>query len=107
MRKKCLLLQARKILVCIGHQLSMDHIKRSGNTFIIRYFAIPINRFIGNDSLLRVDRREEERLGIKIIRKDLKVVDIFICLSDLLKRLTPKEEGQVNLIERDRKEYSQ
>ena len=51
-----------------------------------------VNRFIGNDSLLRVDRREEERPEIIVVWEDLKVVDVIIRLSNLLEHLAPKEE---------------
>ena len=93
MRKKCLMLQASKILICISHQLSVNHIKRSSSTFITRSFVMTVNRFIGNASLLCVDRREEESPGIKVVWEDLEVVETIIRLSNLLEYLTPKEEG--------------
>ena len=52
-----------------------------------------VNRFIGNASLLCVDRREEESPGIKVVWEDLEVVETIIRLSNLLEYLTPKEEG--------------
>ena len=92
MRQKCLMLQASKIIICISHQLSVNHIKRR-STFIARSFVMTVNRFIGNASLLCVDRREEESPGIKVVWEDLKVVETIIRLSNLLEHLTPKEEG--------------